>query len=120
MPLKLDIFVSFSYLPAFIAFSKIRILLSSVDDGLNALAFLSNDKARVSFLKLTAIRALSVNVPLASPAYFTKSTLGQKNTPSLFGSAKDILNQDNLSELYQLPIARMRLEQSEIIVPLYS
>lgn len=62
----------------------------------------------------------STHCPLQALHISQKVLLVKKSTPSLFGLAEDVLNQDNLSELYQLPIARMKLEQSEIIVPLYS
>jgi iron complex transport system ATP-binding protein len=49
-----------------------------------------------------------------------KVLLVQKNAPGIFGDAGDILSEDHLSRLYQLPIARHNLSDGDIIVPRFN
>ena len=49
-----------------------------------------------------------------------KVLLVKKIAKSVYGPAKEILNEENLSQLYQLPISRHALQEGDIIVPSYS
>ncbi len=62
----------------------------------------------------------STHCPLQALHISQKTLMVKKNSPSVFGASKDVLSEENLSKLYQLPIFRGKLNQSEIIVPLYS
>ncbi len=49
-----------------------------------------------------------------------KVLLVRKFAKSIYGPAREILNEGNLSQLYQLPIFRHTLQDGYIIVPSYS
>jgi len=49
-----------------------------------------------------------------------KVLLVKKFAKSIYGCSKDILNEENLSQLYQLPISRHAMDDEDIIVPSYS
>ncbi len=49
-----------------------------------------------------------------------KVLLVRKFAKSIYGPAQEILNEGNLSQLYQLPISRHSLQDGDIIVPSYN
>lgn len=94
-----------------------------LDEPTSALDYRNQDKV-LQTMKYVADQGkaviFSTHCPLQALHISQRVLLVKNNTPSVFGLSKDVLSQENLSKLYQLPIARGRLENSEIIVPLYS
>lgn len=62
----------------------------------------------------------STHCPLQALHVSHKVLLVRKHAKSVYGTAKEILNEDNLSTLYQLPITRHSMKEGDIIVPRYN
>ncbi len=61
----------------------------------------------------------STHCPLQALQVAHKALLVNEKRPSIFGDAQQILNQENLRQLYNIPIARGSLKGIEIIAPIY-
>lgn len=62
----------------------------------------------------------STHCPLQALHVSHKALLVSQYTNCTYGKAQEVLNENNLSSLYKLPIARHSMDDQDIIVPRYS
>ena len=94
-----------------------------LDEPTSALDYHNQDKVLQSMADVARqgkAVIFTTHCPLQALHVSHKVLLVKKFAKSVYGNSKDILNEENLSQLYQLPISRHAMEGGDIIVPSYS
>jgi len=94
-----------------------------LDEPTSALDYHNQDKVLQAIAEVSRqgkVVIFTTHCPTQALHISHKTLLVRKSKKSIFGVSKEILNEDNLSKLYQLPISRLKLDDDEIIVPRYN
>ncbi len=94
-----------------------------LDEPTSALDYYNQKKVLNTILKVSEqgkVVIFSTHCPMQALYTSHKVLLVQKYQKSIFGTSKDILTQENLSNLYQIQINCYKIENNDIIIPIYS
>ncbi|KJG08909.1 ABC transporter ATP-binding protein [Photobacterium kishitanii] len=94
-----------------------------LDEPTSALDYFNQNKVLTTIKEVakkgTAV-IFSTHCPQQALHVADKVLLVRREGPSLFGLSKNMLNKDNLRQLYNIDIARGVLQDQEIIAPIFS
>lgn len=94
-----------------------------LDEPTSALDYHNQDKVLQSMAEVARqgkAVIFTTHCPLQALHVSHKVLLVQKFSDSIYGQTKEILSEENLSNLYQLPISRHTMKDGDIIVPSYN